>query len=875
MNYLDKLMGAVSMPQFSWELDCDCRNGRQVAYQLQIASDRLFEHMIFDSGVVPTEQSAQINVTSVELTSATKYWVRVKAKTNKKEWSDWSKSRFFVTGILTAKEWQAKFISAEESKDVNNSKATYFRKTVYLKEDIEAAYGYTSALGLYHFHINGKKVGSDEMTPGWTAYNKRLLYQTYELTNTLHKGNNVLAAHVGAGWYKGTMGLVRTRNIYGNQTAFIGQIHIRYKNGQEEIIKTDSSWLGQDSPVVFSEIYDGEIYDGRLAKIDWDNTGAEESKWNPIHVVDFGLHKLVPQDGTRVGFVDTVTPKRLLFTPKGQTVLDFGQNMTGRIEFSVKADRGSRVEIQCFEILDKEGNVYLDNLRGAKQTIIYYCRGNQKEQYMPYFTFQGFQYAWIKEYPGQIDIKNFTAHTLHSAMEQIGDFECSNPDLNQLQHNIEWGLKGNFLDIPTDCPQRNERLGWTGDAQIFSRTASFLMNTHSFFSKWLSDVALEQTPDGSIPHVVPDILTGIADKDKLLCQGTDGAAAWADAVVIIPWTLYLTYGDRQIIRDQYDSMKAWIDYMNRYAKNNIWNYKLQFGDWLALDAEQGSYFGATPNDLTGTAYYAYSTDLFAKMARRIGRADDYQKYHNKYRDIVRSFREHFFNENGELTVRTQTAHVLALYFGLTPNEHKAKTVQTLVDLIEEQGGHLATGFIGTPYICHALSQNGRVREAYELLLKEDFPSWLYQVKMGATTIWEHWDGIRPDGTMWSPEMNSFNHYAYGAIGEWLYRVIAGIEIDENNPGYKHIIFQPMLYDKLNYVRAKYKSVYGQVGIQWHKTGKKVELEITLPFNTTATIVLQNVSAMLDSDSIEFMETEEKFIGRCGSGIYQIRYSANP
>lgn len=871
MNYLEELIGTIKMPQFSWEIECDYRNGKQVAYQLQIGKDQWFKDILFDSNIVKSEESAQVEINDFELESASKYWIRVKSKSNYDEWSDWSLARFFVTGILNINEWKAKLISAETLKDAEKSKGTYVRKSVFLKNDIEEAYAYTSALGLYHFHVNGKKISQDEMAPGWTAYNKRFLYQTYDLTDILHKGENVLGAHIGAGWYKGTMGLALTRNIYGKQTAFIGQVHIRYKNGEEEIIKTDESWIGQDSPVIFSEIYDGEIYDGRLNIENWDNIGENEHNWKSIHVLDFNHDKLEPQDGTRVAIIDEILPKRILSTPRGETVLDFGQNMTGWVEFCVNAQKGSRVEIQCFEVLDQDGNVYLDNLRGAKQTLIYYCKDNETERYAPHFTFQGFQYAWIKEYPGEIDINNFVAYTVHSNMKQTGYFECSNSDLNQLQHNILWGLKGNFVDIPTDCPQRNERLGWTGDAQIFSRTASFLMNTYSFFSKWIKDVALEQTAEGSVPHVVPDILTGIADHDKLLSQGTDGAAAWGDVAVIIPWTLYLTYGDRQIIRDQYDSMKAWIDYMNKYSKDNIWNYKLQFGDWVALDAEEGSYFGATPNELTCTAYYAYSTGLFAKMARVIGREDDYKKYNNQYQNIVKSFRENFFNEKGELIAQTQTSHVLALYFGLTPDKYKEKTVQRLVELIEARGGHLVTGFVGTPYICHSLSQNGRSKEAYELLLKDDFPSWLYQVKMGATTIWEHWDGIKPDGTMWSPNMNSFNHYAYGAIGEWLYRVVAGIEIDEDKPGYKHIIIQPKVGQELDYVKASYHSIYGDIQVRWTHEDQEVLLSVTIPFNTTATIVLDTCQEMIGADEIFFEETDGLVIGHIGSGTYTIKY----
>ncbi len=483
----------------------------------------------------------------------------------------------------------------------------------------------------------------------------------------------------------------------------------------------------------------------------------------------------------------------------------------------------------------------------------------------------GFQYALVISYPGRPTAENFTAYTLHSEMERTGNIECSNPLLNQLHHNYLWGLKGNFLDVPTDCPQRDERLGWTGDAQIFCRTACYLMNTYTFYKKWLRDVEADQTEEGGVPHVIPNIEEGKTDGNWLLSQGPHSAAAWADVAVIAPWTLYLMYGDREILSRQYRSMKGWINFMKNHSEDYIWNYKLQFGDWVALDAEEGSYFGATPNDLTCTAYFAYSTGLFAKIAKVLGEEKDARDYGELYLNIVRKFQDTFFDESGNMTAQTQTAHIVALYFGLTPKKYIPQTVKSLKRLLAKENGHLVTGFVGTPYFCHALSQNGCVKEAYDLLLKEDFPSWLYQVKMGATTIWEHWDGLKPDGSMWSADMNSFNHYAYGAIGEWMYRVMAGIEADEHCTGFKHAIFYPRIGGGLTYVDGTYHSVYGEEGVRWENNEGIITMTVKIPANTTAAVRLDEAKEVLESDGLSFERKENYMEANAGSGTYRIVY----
>lgn len=869
MDYQINPVGVNQMPQFGWELESDRKNVVQKTCHLQIAQDREFGNILYDSGVMESDASAHVFVKEVTLCPASRYYVRVRVSDGEEE-SGWSETAEFVTALLEKGDFAAPFVTAETDDSYKEeSKGTCVRGTFIVKGNVKEAYAFTTALGLYNFYLNGEKVGEDEMTPGWTSYQRHLLYQTYDVTSLLKCGENVAGAMLGAGWYKGVMGLTKARNNYGDQTAFAMELVIRYEDGSEETVCTDDTWKGCDSPVVFAEIYHGEIYDASKENTGWTREPQPQGEWREVNIVPFDRSVLEAQSGARVKVMDEIPAKRIFTTSKGEQVIDFGQNLTGRIRVTANGRPGDVIELRCFEVLDHEGNVYLENLRAARTTMKYIFGQEGWITYEPHFTYMGFQYALILSYPGELKKENFTARTLHSEMEETGNITCSNPLLNQLHHNYLWGLKGNFLDVPTDCPQRDERLGWTGDAQIFCRTACYLMNTYTFYKKWLRDVEADQTPEGGVPHVVPNIEEGRTDGNWLLSQGPHSAAAWADVAVINPWTMYLMYGDKAILEKQYDSMKGWIDFMKTHSEDYIWNYKLQFGDWVALDAEEGSYFGATPNDLTCTAYYAYSTGLFVKIAEALGKTETASEYRELQEHIVKKFQDTFFNEDGSMTAQTQTAHIVALYFKLTPEKYREKTVEGLKRLLDKENGHLVTGFVGTPYFCHVLSQNGCVKEAYDLLLKEDFPSWLYQVKMGATTIWEHWDGIKPDGTMWSPGMNSFNHYAYGAIGEWMYRVMAGIEADETCTGFKHAVFYPRLGGNLEFVDAVYHSIYGTEGVRWEIQDNRVTLTVKIPVNTMASVRLDEAKKVIDSDGLSFVQKDGYMEAEAGSGTYKV------
>jgi alpha-L-rhamnosidase len=865
-------------PRFSWIIESDMYNVIQMLYRLQVSLDEKFENIIWDTGVVNSSKSVNVEYDGPSLKSSTRYYYRVRITDNYGQESMWSEIGYFETALMDASEWKAKFITPENEDEGNSSKGKYLRQEFTLDGEIAFARIYATALGMYEIYINGKRVGDDLFTPGWTSYKKRLQYQTYDITNLLVNGANAVGAIVGAGWYKGDLaGWTGRRNVYGNRTALLAQILIRYADGREQLVITDETWKASDSPILYSEIYHGEIYDTRLEQSGWNLPNFDDGNWYPVDVLNWDMSTLIPQEGLPVRRQEIIKPISIVITPKGEKVIDFGQNLAGWVKFSVKGNLGDKVILKHAEVLDSEGNFYTENLRSAKQRIEYILKGDGVETFEPHFTFQGFRYVKIEEYPGEPSLENFSAVVIHSDMKRMGKFTCSNELLNQLYHNIVWGLKSNFIDVPTDCPQRDERLGWTGDAQVFIETSCFIMNTAPFFRKWLHDLKADQLENGGVPFVIPDVLGGHLENDKLI-QQDHSSSGWGDAAVICPWTIYQYYDDVNILKDQYESMKSWIEYIRANAKDGvIWDSGFHFGDWLALDAKEGSYFGATPNDLVATAFYAYSTEILAKTAKILGNLSDYEEYLSIHDKIVKAFQDEFFTPSGRLAVRTQTAHVLVLMFNLVPDKYRARTIQTLIDLINENSGHLTTGFLGTPYICHVLSNNGKTKEAYSLLFKEDYPSWLYQVKKGATTVWEHWDGIKPDGSMWSADMNSFNHYAYGSIGSWLYREIAGLNVDPDMPGFKHIIIKPKPGGDLTYAEVEYLSAYGRIFASWSIRGGDMAVDIAVPPNTKAKIILPQASSetikTIKGENVKFENCNDCAEAEIGSGVYRFIYQS--
>lgn len=878
-EYLKNPIGLdVDKPRISWRIESDKREVIQSAYHLQISEDGFFNSILWDSGKTMSEESIQIQIDNIHLKPRYRYYYRVKVWDQSNNESEWSKISFWETGILNDK-WDAEWIAA--STDIDQSGASpLLRKTFSLTKEIKSARAYATSLGLYNIYINGERVGDKYFTPGWTSYDHRVQYQAYDVTPLLEKGDNAIGMLLGNGWYKGYLGFQNKNKLYGERMAGLLELYIYYKDGSEEKVTTDQGWKASSGPVQMSEIYHGEFYDARLEKKGWSTGEYNDSDWQRVEVVPHRKDHIIYQQNEPIRKINQLSPKGFIRTPQGDLVLDMGQNMVGWLRFNINGNRGKKVSLVHGEVLDKNGNFYIDNLRSAKQTNTYILKGgNTDEVYEPHFTFQGFRYVKLDGFPESITLDDFTGIVLHSDMQHTGNFKCSNALVNQLHHNILWGQKGNFIDVPTDCPQRDERLGWTGDAQMFVRTATYLKNVAPFFTKWLKDLKANQLESGGVPYVIPDILK---ETDENLGGVTHSSAAWGDAAVIIPWTLYLSYGDIRILEEQYESMKSWVEYIRTQGDSEyLWDTGFHLGDWLGLDSKPDEYVGATDKTFIATAFYAYCTKLLTRTASIIGAKEDSNEYNELYNSIIKRFQHEFVTPAGRLSVPTQTAHVLALIFNLVDGKVKERTADRLVELIKERDYHLSTGFVGTPYLNLALSENGYHDIACKLLLQEDYPSWLYQITKGATTVWEHWDSIKEDGSFWSDDMNSFNHYAYGSIGEWLYKVIAGVNTDEYKPGYKHAIISPKPGAELSWVDFNFDCLYGEIQSFWKEENGLFTFVVTIPPNTTATIILPearpsevNESGNPIDESVgikKISPSNQDLTIEIGSGNYQFTY----
>ncbi len=705
-------------------------------------------------------------------------------------------------------EWKAQWI--KPSFDLGDI-APLFSKSFVIKGKVKEAKLYITALGVYEAELNGKRVGEYVLAPGWTTYNKRLQYQVYDVTEQLKEDNRFLVT-VGKGWYRsrlvGWEASEIQQELQKSPAGLLAQLEINYEDGTFGTIITDETWSFGESNVRFSEIYDGETYDASLTAI----TG----EGNPVQSFDGPSHTLVFQQGEEILEKERVHGASMFHTPKGEVVIDFGQEVTGYIELEVDAKSGEEIELSHAEVLDKEGNFYTENYRSAKAKFHYICNDG-KQTYKPKLTFFGFRYIRIDQFPGGVEaakLENFTAVVVYSDIKRTGHLSCSNPKLNQLFDNIMWGQKGNFLDIPTDCPQRDERLGWTGDAQVFVKAAALNYDVEKFFTKWLADLAADQGEDGRVGHVIPDVLGG------------DSSAAWADASTICPWEIYLAYGNPQILASQFESMKKWVGYITAHTRDaHLWTGGQHFGDWLGLDAPSGSYKGSTREDFIASAFYAYSTSLVVRAGKVLGK--DVSEYEALYGSIVSAFRKAYPEYS------TQTECVLAAHFKLAPDCQAA--ADQLASMVKECGVQLKTGFVGTPYLLHVLSDYGYGDLAYSLLLRESYPSWLYPITKGATTIWEHWDGIMENGDFWSADMNSYNHYAYGAVADWVYGVAGGIKTMEEFPGYEKVVVAPKPDERLDWLKISLETRHGLIRSEWKKVSGLWRYEIETPVEAYVTI----------------------------------------
>ncbi len=698
-------------------------------------------------------------------------------------------------------------------------------------------------------------------------------YQVYDVGIPVgEKAEMRSGSRLGNGWYRGYIGFSGQRNFYGKDVSLLFQLVLTYADGSEDTIASDGSWKSSTGAILNSEIYDGETQDARLEKQGWTMPGYDDSRWSGVRPETFPMDNLVASASEPVKKHEIFPALRVITTPKGERVIDFGQNLVGWVVFRLKGNAGDTVRISHAEVLDKTGNFYTDNLRAARSQDSYVLTGKGEERFEPHFTFHGFRYIKVEGIRGEISPAQFEAVALYSDMPRTGTFNTSNPLINQLQHNIQWGQQGNFLDVPTDCPQRDERLGWTGDAQVFSRTAAYNRGVESFFAKWLKDVAADQLPSGAVPFVIPN----------LLGDGASASTGWADVCTIIPWNVYLAYGDRRVLEQQYASMKAWVEYMHGQSRNDLWNTGFHFGDWLFYRPQDDNDGRAAVTDkyLIAQCFYAHSTQLLINAAAVLGKKEDSAGYTGLLKKIKDAFLREYVTPAGRLVSGTQTAYVLALQFDMLPGMSRAQAATRLVDNIKSYDYHLTTGFLGTPYLCDVLSRYGHSDIAYRLLMQETYPSWLYPVKMGATTIWERWDGIRPDSSFQTPGMNSFNHYAYGAIGDWMYRVAAGIDTYDDGAGYKHSRIRPHIGGGLTRVAADLETGYGRLSSHWQLDNDSLRLDVEVPANTVSVVYVPAADggAVTESGHELKMEKDIEIIGmengyltlKLGSGVYHFK-----
>lgn len=857
----------VAKPRFSWRLESGKRNTMQTAYEVKVAKDVASlasdKKLFWTSDKVNSDQSLYIDYTGPALESGQKYFWQVRVWDNTGKASPWTGASMWQMGLLKPADWKAKWITPSYEEDSVMRPSPYLRKTFQTTKKVQSATAYVSALGLYEAFINGKRVGDAYLTPGWTNYAKRVQYQQYDVTDLLTQGNNAIGAALGSGWYRGYVAFSNQKNFYGKDVALLFQLQVNYDDGSSDLIVSDETWKSSTGEILASEIYHGETIDHQKTKGGWNTAGFDDSGWSGVRVKSEGYDKLVATYNEPIRKHETFKPIKVIKTPAGELVMDFGQNLVGWVQMKITGKAGDKVTLYHAEVLDKKGNFYTENLRPAKQQNIYILKGGGEETFEPHFTFQGFRYIKIEGYPGEPKAENFTAIALYSDMKLTGNFTCSNPLINQLQKNIQWGQRGNFLDVPTDCPQRDERLGWTGDAQAFARTASFNFDVKNFFSKWLKDVANEQV-DGNVPFVVPNVLRWGPNL-------AGGSAGWADAATIIPWNMYLAYGDKRVLEDQYESMKGWVGWIERTSKNDLWNTGFHFGDWLfyrPFDDNDGR-SAVTDKYLIAQCFWAHSTQLVINAAKVLGKNDDVQKYSAMLQRIKDAFNKEYVTSTGRLVSSTQTAYVLALNFDMLPEAQRKQAADRLVENVKSYGNHLSTGFLGTPYLCHVLSRFGHDDVAFALLEQETYPSWLYPVKMGATTIWERWDGIKPDSTFQTPGMNSFNHYAYGAIGDWMYRVVAGIDTEESAPGYKSMVIRPHIGGKLTHAAAEYETKYGVVRSAWKIADGKLTFDMEIPANTKAVVYVPTSKQSSLRESQKELNASKDFKVRGVEGNYTV------
>lgn len=723
-------------------------------------------------------------------------------------------------------DWSAAFITPKSSTGGTGEHAAYLRREFDAPSRPVRATLHTTAVGLIEPHLNGSVVGDEVLAPGWTSYRHRLVVSSNDVTERIAGGMNVLGAVLGEGWALGRLGWEDKRNHYADRPAAWLQLELEYADGATEVIRSDERFLTSTGGVRENSIYDGEHFDARLEPTGWDRPGSDTDGWEPVERFDWPLDSLTAPIAEPIRRTQELTPVEILTTPAGKTVVDFGQNISGWVRLTVQGAPGTAVTLRHAEVMTR-GEIDLETLRTAAGTDRYVLRGGEPETWEPRFTFHGFRYVEVEGWPGELTADAITAVVVHSDMTRTGWLETSNPLLNQLHSNAVWSMRDNFVGVPTDCPQRDERLGWTGDINAFAPTAAFLYDVRGVLGSWLRDLAVEQQEKGFVPWVVPDVLS----------TPSSPTALWSDVAVSLPWALYREYGETQILEDAYVSMTTFIRQVaGLLDENGLWSSGFQYGDWLDPDApDDNPAGGKTDRHLVAAAYLCRTTREMADTARVLDRAEDAAEFAELAARVRTAFLDEYVSKTGRVVGESATAYALAITFDILDDQQKQHAGDRLATIVARAGFHISTGFAGTPLVTDALSSTGHLDEAYLLLLETGCPSFLYPVTMGATTIWERWDSVRPDGTINPSGMTSLNHYALGAVVDWMHRTIGGLTAIE--PGYRTMRIAPLPGGDLTSATLRHTTKFGDVHVKWSAEGGQAEVELTLPEGTSAEVVL--------------------------------------
>lgn len=818
-------------PSLSWRVETQLADWRQQRYQLRLVEEdqeQLGER-------VDSDESAFVAWPFAPLVSRQRVLISVRVWGEDGSASGWSEPLAVEAGLLETADWQAVFITPAWEQDTETSQPSpLLRREFDVQAGLVQARLYITACGCYEATLNGRRVGEEVLAPGWTSYDHRLRYQTHDVTALLQPGRNTIAAVLGDGWFAGRLGFGKgQRNQWGDRLGLLSQLELRYADGRVERICSDEQWRASIGGLLASEIYDGERYDARLEPAGWREAGFDAAGWQLVRRLERSLDTLVAPDGPPMRRIELIRPVQIMRSPSGNTLVDFGQNLVGWLRIRVQGPRGRCITLRHAEVL-QDGELCVEPLRTAQATDHYVLAGEGVETWEPRFTFHGFRYAEVTGWPGELAADAIEAVVVHSDMQRSGWFECSDPLITRLHENAVWSMRGNFLDVPTDCPQRDERMGWTGDLQVFTPAAAYLYDCHGTLASWLQCVAAEQQAKGVVPFVVPDCMGGLASPPT---------AAWGDVAAVTPWVLYQRSGNAQALARQYPSMRAWVSKVEGIVgESGLWNKGYQFGDWLDPAAPKDKpAAGKTHPYLLATAHLVRSARCVAQAARVLGEAADAAHFEALAARVLQAFKKQYVTPDGLMLGDSITAYSMALVFDLLDGAQREGAARRLRELVQESGFRIATGFVGTPLVCDALLMAGAPEMAYKLLQQRECPSWLYPVVQGATTIWERWDSLMPDGRVNPSGMTSFNHYAFGAVVDWLHRVVGGLA--PLAPGYRRLRIAPLLGGSLTQASTRHLTPYGEASVRWRIEGAELLVDAIVPPNTRAEVCLPGQAAL--------------------------------